>query len=93
MSCQVKSNPQSVFSWFFGNKELFSSYKHNITNVVYRIISRSSPVDDSDNVHYYRSTLIINGLTQFDYGNYTCRASNVIGETEQAVQLLRKRKI
>ena len=91
LSCEVKSNPQSIFSWFYGNKELFSNYKFNVTNSVYKQIQRTY-LDDLDNFHHYKSSLVINSITQFDYGDYYCRANNIIGESTQLIRLKRKRK-
>lgn len=88
--CEIKSNPQSIFSWFYNNKELSSNYKYNITNIVFSKTKRNY-LDDEDNVHYYRSTLIVNSLTQFDYGDYYCRANNVIGEKKQILKIKKKR--
>lgn len=91
LSCEVNSNPQSIFSWYYGPKELFSSYKYNLSSVVYKQIQRTY-LDDLDNVHHYKSKLVINSLTQFDYGEYICRASNLIGEGVQIIRLRRKQR-
>jgi hypothetical protein len=88
--CEVKSNPQSVFAWYFGSKELSASYKHNISTKTYRQTNRAY-VDDPENVHHYRSKLTVNALTQFDYGEYSCRSSNSIGESVQTIRLHKKR--
>lgn len=90
--CEIKSNPQSIVSWFYGNKELNSNYKYNITNSVLGKV-KSSYLDDFDSVHHYQSILIVNSLTQFDYGEYSCRANNVIGENRQILKIKKKRNI
>ena len=90
LSCEVKSNPQSIFSWYFGPKELFSSYKYNLSSVIYKQMHRTF-LDDMENYHHYRSKLVINSLTQFDFGEYFCRANNIIGESVQIIKLKRKR--
>jgi hypothetical protein len=92
LSCEVKSNPQSIFSWYYGNKELFSNYKYNLSTTVYKQINRVF-LDDLKNFHHYKSTLMINSLTQFDYGEYFCKANNIIGENVQTIRLKRKRKL
>ncbi|CAF0713218.1 unnamed protein product [Brachionus calyciflorus] len=91
LSCEVKSNPQAIFSWFYGNKELASNYKYNITYDVYKQIQRNY-LDDLENTHHFRSNLIVSSLTQFDYGDYTCRANNIIGENSQILKIKKKQK-
>ena len=90
LSCEVRSNPQSIFSWYFGAKELFSSYKYNLSSVIYKQMHRTY-LDDLDNYHHYRAKLVVNSLTQFDFGEYVCRANNIIGESLQIIKLKRKR--
>ena len=90
ISCEIKSNPQSIFAWFYGAKELFSNYKYNLSTNVYKQINRVF-LDDPRNFHWYKSTLLINSLTQFDYGDYFCKSNNIIGESVQTIRLKRKR--
>lgn len=92
LSCEIKSNPQSIITWFYGNKELTSNYKYNITNIVYKQINRSN-LDDISNFQFFRSSLMINSLSQFDYGDYYCRANNIIGENGQVITIKKKRNI
>jgi hypothetical protein len=33
----VKSNPHALVSWYFENKEIFTNYKYNITNMLEQI--------------------------------------------------------
>lgn len=47
---------------------------------------------DLDNTHLAESSLTINSLTQYDYGEYSCRASNQIGTRLKTIRLNRKRK-
>jgi hypothetical protein len=46
-----------------------------------------------NNVHYYRTSLIIHGITYDDYGAYYCRANNLIGQNIRSINLNRKRKL
>lgn len=94
LNCEVKSNPQSIFSWHFAgnNKELFSNFKYNLSTQVYKQIDRVH-LDNVKNYHLYKSTLVVNSLTQFDYGDYYCKANNIIGENTQVIRLKRKRKL
>jgi hypothetical protein len=90
LSCEVKSNPQSIFSWFYGTKELFSNYKYNLSTTIFKQINRLH-MDDTKNYHSYKSSLLINSLTQFDYGEYYCKANNIIGESTQIISIKKKR--
>ena len=92
LSCDVKSNPQSIIAWFFKSKELLNSYKYNISNMVRRQINRTH-MDEPDNMHSYRSTLTVKSITQFDYGDYYCRANNIMGGNGQMVHIKKKRKL
>ncbi len=91
LKCDVKSNPQSVISWYFGNKEISTSYKYNISSILYKQINRNI-LDEYENYHYYRSKLVINSVGQFDYGDYYCKANNIIGERTQVISLKHKHK-
>lgn len=91
LKCDVKSNPQSVISWYFGTKELFTSYKYNISSILYKQINRNI-LDEYENYHYYRSNLVVNSVGQFDYGDYYCKANNIIGERTQIISLKHKHK-
>lgn len=88
LTCKVKSNPQSIFTWYHDNKELFTGYKHNITSVV----STTRRVNDFFADDYYQSTLILNSASAMDFGNYSCRASNIIGDKAQTIGLKRKQR-
>lgn len=91
LACDVKSNPQSIISWFYKSKELLNSYKYNITSTVYSQINRTH-MDNIENMHHYRSTLAVKAVTQFDYGDYYCKANNIMGGNGQLINVKKKRK-
>jgi hypothetical protein len=91
LACDVQSNPQSIISWFYKSKELPNSYKYNMTNQVYKQINRTH-LDDIDNMHSYRATLVVKSIAQFDYGDYYCRANNIMGGNGQLIQIRPKQK-
>lgn len=91
LSCEVKSNPQSIISWHFKNKEIKQSYKYKIGKSLLKKFDHSY-LDDIGNVHSFVSTLTVNSLTHFDYGQYTCRSNNIIGGTSKYIDLYQKQK-
>ena len=91
LACDVKSNPQAIVTWMYKNKELPNSYKYNMTTRMFRQINRTH-LDDSENMHHFRASLLVKSIAQFDYGDYYCRANNIIGGHGQTIQVRPKQK-
>ena len=91
LKCQVKSNPAALITWYFQSKEIYSNYKYNLTLSQYKQIDYTD-FSDLSNVQMFESILTINSLTQYDYGEYMCRAGNQIGISSKIIRLNRKSK-
>lgn len=89
LKCQVKSNPISFITWYFENKEIFQNYKYNLS------VNQLKQIDDEsdlDNINQFESILTINSLTPYDYGDYSCRATNQLGTLLKTIKLNLKKK-
>ena len=89
LKCQVKTNPVALISWYFESKEIFTNYRYNLT------LNQQNQIDDIEfsdlnNVQLFESILTINSFTQYDYGEYMCRAGNQIGISSKIIRLNRR---
>jgi hypothetical protein len=89
LKCQVKTNPIALITWYFESKEIFTNYKYNLTLIQHKQID-DAEFSDLNNVQLFESILTINSLTQYDYGEYMCRAGNQIGISSKIIRLNRK---
>lgn len=76
--CLMQSFPNPSFQWFRGS------------NIIHRSNPRFSTNETSLPEDVYSSQLIINGLTSEDYGEYTCKGENNMGEHQTIIKLQRK---
>ena len=70
------------------NREIANSYKFNITT---KIIYKNNDYNELNKISFIQSRLTINSINNFDFGNYYCKARNVIGEAIDSVKVERKR--
>lgn len=91
LACEVKSNPQSIISWYFKNREIQQSYKYKMTKSLIKKFDHSY-LDDAENIHSFVSILTVSSLTHFDYGQYVCRSNNIIGGNSKVITLHQKHK-
>lgn len=74
LECKVTAFPQAVSIWKFQEQDLFNSLKHRID--VYQ-----------DRGHMLTLSLRIPNVTQDDFGQYSCYASNGFGMDEETMTL------
>lgn len=73
--CKVKSHPASSITWFFNNESISSaSYTQSL-------VSAASDMETRE------STLAVTNIKREDHGNYTCRATNAVGSSDQSLIL------
>lgn len=77
LECKVTAFPQAVSIWKFQEQDLFNSLKHRID--VYQ-----------DRGHMLTLSLRIPNVTQDDFGQYSCYASNGFGMDEETMTLYGK---
>lgn len=80
ISCKMQANPAPRFHWSYGNSILQNS----------RQFYDAQMTDLGNDV--YEGVLKINKVTNTSYGDYTCRASNLIGNQKTIIKLQPKGK-
>ena len=79
ITCQVQAWPKSEFQWSYGNSG--THLQGSSSDGHYEISSTS------DNDDIYTSILKIRNIIDSDYGNYHCKAYNVLNETVSIIRL------
>ncbi|XP_064463454.1 protein turtle homolog B-like [Ornithodoros turicata] len=78
LRCKMQAYPEPSFEWMFKGRilERYANYATNITNLG----------DD-----LYAGTLSVSDIKESDYGDYTCRAWNQVGDVQRTILKLVKK--
>lgn len=78
LRCQMQAYPEPTFEWVFKGRilERYANYATNVT-------------DDGDDL--YTGALSVADVKESDYGDYTCRAWNQVGDVQRTILKLVKK--
>ncbi|UYV71484.1 igcm-1 [Cordylochernes scorpioides] len=78
LQCKMQAYPMPSFEWYMNNRILdnFGNHQQNM----------------SDNgADLYTATLVVKRVAEHDYGDYTCKASNQVGDSKKTIIKLVKK--
>lgn len=79
VTCEVQAWPKAEFMWSFGTNT--APLQGSTSDGHYEIFTSSDKYD------VYTSTLKITKINESDYGDYNCRAANVLGSITSTIKL------
>ena len=77
LTCDVSGSPSPVLAWYRGESLVQSSARHVVTR-------------EDVGGHVSRHVLSLLGVSDADYGNYSCLATNTVGSDRSVDDFLKK---